>query len=215
AELGLFLDDLGFLHGSLARFQHDIGFEVQHRLEFPQGDVEQMADTRGQAFEEPDVRAWRRKLDVSQPFAANFGQRDFHAALVADHAAVLHALVLTAETLPVGDRAENAGAEQAIALRLEGAVVNGFRFGDFTMRPAPDALGRCQADADAVEVGDVIAEVERARTVQSVLRFVSSFRSGMTRKTALWHWKSAECRPGLEPQSESARQTQARKACVT
>jgi hypothetical protein len=52
-------------------------------------------------------------------------ERHLDAALVADDAAVLHALVLAAQALPVGDGSEDARAEQAIALRLEGAVVDG------------------------------------------------------------------------------------------
>ena len=84
----------------------------------------------------------RRQLDVAEALAADFGDGDFDAALVADDAAVLHALVLAAETLPVGDGAEDAGAEEAVALRLEGAVVDGFRLGDFAMRPAANLFRR-------------------------------------------------------------------------
>ena len=65
----------------------------------------------------------RRTLDL----------RDLDAALVADDAAVLHALVLAAEALPVGDRAEDLRAEEAVALRLEGAVVDRLRLGDFAV----------------------------------------------------------------------------------
>ena len=117
------------------------------------------------------MRAGRSQLDVAETLTADFRQRDFHAALVADHAAVLHALVLAAQALPVGDRTEDARAEQAIALRLEGAVVDGFRLGDFAMRPAPDFLRRCQADADGIEVGNRVCHVKGARTIQGVLRF--------------------------------------------
>src|ERR1035438_778623 len=77
---------------------------------------------------------------------------------------MLHALVLAAETFPVGDRAENARAEQAIALRLEGAVVDGFRLGHFPMRPAPDLFRGRQADANGIEVSNGICHIERART---------------------------------------------------
>ena len=101
-----------------------------------------MADARGQSLEEPHVRARRSQLDVAQAFTANLGDGDFDAALVADDAAVLHALVLAAEALPVGDRAKDAGAEESVALRLEGAVVDGFRLGDFAMRPAADFFRR-------------------------------------------------------------------------
>ena len=154
AELGFVLDDLALFDRSFAGLDDHVGLEVQHRLQVAQRDVQHVPDAAGQALEEPDVRAGRSQLNVAQPFAAHLGERDFHAALVADHAAVLHALVLAAQALPVGYRAENAGAEQAVALRLEGAVVDRFRLGDFAVRPAADLLRRSQADADGVEIGD-------------------------------------------------------------
>src|ERR1700682_3877820 len=77
---------------------------------------------------------------------------------------MLHALVLAAETFPVGDRAENAGAEQAIALRLEGAVVDGFRLGHFTMRPASDLFRGRQADANGIKISHGICHIEPAPT---------------------------------------------------
>jgi len=92
--------------------------------------------------------------------------RHFHAALVADHARWLHALVLAAQALPVGYRAKDAGAEQAVALRLEGAVVDGLRLGDLAMRPAADLLRRCQHDADGVKVGNGTRKLKRVRTEQ-------------------------------------------------
>src|SRR6266700_3909407 len=121
------------------------------------------------------MRARRRQLDVAKTLAADFGECDFHTALVADHSAVLHALVLAAEALPVGDRAENAGAEQAVALRLEGAIVDGLRFRHLTMRPAPDFLRRGQADADSVEIGNRVCQVKWARTEQDFLHSCGIF----------------------------------------
>ena len=166
AELGLVLDDLALFHRSFARLDHDVGFEVEHRLKVAQRDVEDVPDAAGQSLEEPHVRAGRSQLNVAQALAADFRQRDFHAALVADHAAVLHALVLAAQALPVGYRAKDARAEQAIALRLEGAVVDGLRLGDFAVRPAADFFRRGQADADRVEIGDRVSEIKWTRTVQ-------------------------------------------------
>src|SRR4030095_459621 len=93
-----------------------------------------------------------RQLDVAETLAANLRLRHFHTALVADHAAVLHALVLAAQAFPVGDRAEDLGAEQAIAFRLERSVVDRLRLGDFAKRPLLDLVRRRQADADGVEV---------------------------------------------------------------
>src|SRR5262245_52746476 len=89
---------------------------------------------------------------MSKTLATHFGLRALDAALVADHAAVLHALVLAAEALPVGDRAEDLRAEQAVAFRLERAVVDRLGLGDLAERPRHDLLGRGQRDADRVEV---------------------------------------------------------------
>ena len=45
------------------------------------------------------------ELDVAHALAAHLGLRHFDAALLADHAAVLQALVLAAQALVVLDRA--------------------------------------------------------------------------------------------------------------
>src|SRR5580658_7198574 len=123
-----------------------------------------MSDAAGKSLEEPHVRTRRCQLDVPQSFAADLRQRDFHATLVADHSTMLHALVLAAETFPVRDRAENSRAEQAIALWLKSAVVNCFRLGHFTMRPAPYLFRGRQADANGIEISHGICHIERART---------------------------------------------------
>src|SRR5208337_3983087 len=125
-----------------------------------------MADARGQALEEPHVRARRSQLNVAHALAAYLAHRHFHAALVADHAAVLHALVLAAQALPVRHRAEDARAEQAVALRLEGAVVDGLRLGHLAMRPTADLFRRSQHDADGVEIGDGAGKLKWVRTEQ-------------------------------------------------
>ena len=75
---------------------------------------------------------------MAQAFTAHFRLRNFDAALVADHSAVLHAFVFPAEALPISDRAEDARAEESVALGLEGPVVDCFRLGNLTMRPLPD-----------------------------------------------------------------------------
>ena len=124
--------------GHLARIHDHVGFEVKHALEFAQRDIEQVSDARGQALEEPDVRARAGQFDVAEAFAPHAGESNFHAALIADDSAMLHPLVLAAEAFPVRYRSENTGAEQAVALRLKGAVIDGFRLGDFAMAPAAD-----------------------------------------------------------------------------
>src|SRR5262249_9794185 len=53
--------------------------------------------------------------------------------------------------LPVAGRAEDLLAEEPVLLRLEGAVVDGLRLLDLTVRPVPDVVGRGQPDSQFVE----------------------------------------------------------------
>ncbi len=178
-----FGQQLAFLQRSVARIDRDVGFEIKNALEFAERHVEQMPDAAGQALEEPDVGTRAGQFDMAEPFAANLRERDFDTALVADDAAVLHALVLSAQTLPVGHGTENPRAEQAVFLRLESAVIDGFRLCDFTMRPGPDLFRRSQTDPDAVKIGDRRRSVVRIRSNQCIppiagLRLVArEFRS--------------------------------------
>ena len=115
-----------------------------------------MSSTRprrdGSDFRNQMCATRRRQVDVAHALAAHLGLRDFDAALLADHAAVLQALVLAAQALVVLDRAEDLGAEQAITLRLERPVVDGLRLLHFAERPRADLLGRREADLDGVEM---------------------------------------------------------------
>src|SRR5258705_2362424 len=70
------------------------------------------------------MRHGARELDMPHTLATHLGERDLDAALLADHPAVLQALVLSAQALVVLDRPEDLGAEQAVPLRLESAVVD-------------------------------------------------------------------------------------------
>ena len=144
-----------------ARIDDDEGFEIEHALQFAQRDVEQVADAARQSLEEPDVGAGAGQLDMAQALAAHAGESDFDAALIADDSAVLHALVLAAQAFPVGDGSEDAGAEQPVALGLEGAVVDGFRLGDLAVRPAPDFFRRGERNADGIEIRDQIRAIIR------------------------------------------------------
>ena len=148
----LLVEQLVLLQLGLARIDDDVGLEVEDALEVAQRDVEQVADAARQPLEEPDVAHRRGQRDVAEALAAHLRLRDLDAALVADHAAVLHALVLAAQALPVGDRAEDLRAEQAVALGLERAVVDRLRLGHLAVRPRQDLLGRREADPDRVEI---------------------------------------------------------------
>jgi hypothetical protein len=113
-----------------ARLGYDVVLEIENPLEILQRHVEQQADARRQRLQEPDMRHRRGQLDMAHALAAHLGQRDFHAALFADDALVLHALVLAAQAFVVLDRTKDAGAEQAVALRLERTVVDCLRLLD-------------------------------------------------------------------------------------
>ncbi len=146
-----------------ARVDDDVGLEVQHALDVAQRHVEHQAQARGQALEEPDVRAWRGQVDVPHALAAHLGLGHFDAALLADHAAVLEALVLAAQALVVLDRPEDLGAEQAVTLGLEGAVVDRLGLLHLAERPRADFLRRREADLDGIEMlirGELLEEVE-------------------------------------------------------
>src|SRR6202035_4654571 len=103
---------------------------------------------------------------MAESLAADFAERNFDAALIADHSAMLHPLVFSAQAFPVRDGAENLGAEQAVALRLEGAVIDGFRLGDFTVRPRTDFFRTRQADANGIKISNLAGTVVRPRTIQ-------------------------------------------------
>ena len=83
-----------------------------------------------------------------------------NAALFADDALVLHALVLAAQALVILHGTENAGAKQAVTLGLEGTVVDRLRFLDLTERPRQDLFRRCNADPDLVKRERLTSRVE-------------------------------------------------------
>src|SRR5688500_3804024 len=73
------------------------------------------------------------------------------AALLADDALVFHALVLAAQALVVLDGPEDARAEQAVALGLEGPVVDGLWLFEFTVGPGQNLLRARDRDLDLIE----------------------------------------------------------------
>ena len=123
--VAIFGEDLTALERSLLGIENDVALAVEDALEVLERDVEDRADAARQALEEPDVRNRSGQGDVAQTLAAHLALNDLDAALLADDAAVLHALVLAAIALVVLDRAEDLRAEQAVALWLERTVVDG------------------------------------------------------------------------------------------
>ncbi len=110
-----------------------VGGEVDDPLEVLGRQVEQVAQTRRNALEVPDVGDRGGQLDVAHPVAAHLGTRDLDAAALADDALEADALVLAAVALPVARRPEDALAEQAVLLGLERAVVDRLRLLDLAV----------------------------------------------------------------------------------
>ena len=83
---------------------------------------------------------WCSQFDVAHPLAADLLQGDFHAAFLADNAAILHPLIFAAQAFVILDRAKDACAEKAVTLRLERAVVDGLWLFDLAKGPRQDPL---------------------------------------------------------------------------
>src|SRR5262249_43682313 len=161
----VYRDEGLLLDGRDLRLAGHVLLEVEDLLQLAQRHVEELPDARGQALEEPHVADRPGQLCVAHALAAHAGARDFDAALVADDAGELHALVLAAGALVVLGRAEDARAEQAVALRLEGPVVDGLRLLHLAVRPVADLLGRGQLDANRVKRDGLRMPIEDAPQV--------------------------------------------------
>src|SRR3954464_12515499 len=91
------------------------------------------------------------QFDVAHSLAPDPRQRHFDRALFADDALVLHALVLAAQALVILDGPEDTRAKQAVALGLEGPVVDGLRLFDLAVGPRKNLLGARDGNPDLVE----------------------------------------------------------------
>src|ERR1700735_54406 len=162
----VFRQELTVLERGQARLKHDVIFKIQNPLEILQRHVEQKADAGRQRLQEPDMGNGRGQLDVAHALAPDARQRHFDRALFADDALVLHPLVLAAQALVILDRPEDARAEQAVALRLEGAVVDGFRLLDLAVGPRQNLLRRRDRNPDLVE------DLSRRRRIEEIHNFL-------------------------------------------
>src|SRR5436305_13466484 len=129
--------------------------EVQDLLELARSDVEEVADAARDALEEPDVRDRSSQVDVTHALTAHLLARHLDAAALADDALVADALVLAAVALPVLGRTEDALAEEAVALGLQGAVVDRLGLRDLARGPVSNLLARGKPDSNRVEIVDV------------------------------------------------------------
>ena len=141
--------------GRLVHRRDQVRGEVDDLLEVLRSQVEQVAQARRNALEVPDVGHRRGELDVAHPLPAHLRAGHLDAAALTDDPLEADTLVLAAGALPVPGRTEDLLAEEAVLLRLEGAVVDGFRLLDLAVGPRADVVSRGKTDTQLVEEVDV------------------------------------------------------------
>ena len=132
--------------GCWTRIENDIAFVIDNRIELLRRQAQQIADFVRQRTEIPDVSNRHNELDVARTFATNLLFGNFHTATVAHDALVTDSLILSAMAFVVLYRAENAFAEQTVALRLIGTVVDSFWLEYFSIRIFKNRIGRSQTN---------------------------------------------------------------------
>src|SRR3974390_1625207 len=95
-----------------------------------------------------------RELDVAHALAAHFRLRHFDAALFANDAPMLQALVLAAQALVILDGTENLGAEKTVTLGFDRAVVDALRLLRLAEGPRPNHFRRRETDSNRIEILD-------------------------------------------------------------
>src|SRR3984885_2362514 len=170
--------ELTVLERRQSRLEHDVMLEIKDALEILERHVEQKADARRQRLQKPDMGHRRGKLDVAHALAPHAAQRHLDRALLADDALVLHALVLAAQALVVLDRPENARAEQAVALGLESAVVDGLGLFDLAVGPGQNLVGARDRNPNLVE--DLSRHLRAEKIHQFLVHYILSVWSYRT-----------------------------------
>ena len=85
---------------------------------------------------------------MSGTLTTNFLLCHLNTTTVTNDTLITDTLVLTAGTLIVLGRTEDALTEQTVTLRLIGTVVDGFRFGNLTEATLEDIFGRSKSDGN-------------------------------------------------------------------
>ena len=169
-------EDLALLQRGEAGVDDDIVGKVQDLLQHARGQVEHQAHAAGDALEVPDMAHGGGQLDMAHALAAHLALRDLDAAAVADLALEADLLILAAVALPVLGGSEDALAEQAVALGLEGSVIDGLRLFDFAVGPAQDHFRGSDANLNGVK--GCIAHHSSSSPSKSIPRSAPSSSSG-------------------------------------
>ena len=106
------------------------------------------------------------QLNVTHALTAHGRLGDLYATALTNDALEADTLVLATGAFPVARRSEDLLTKEAVLLRLEGAVVDGFGLLDLTKRPTTNVVSSGQTDTKLVKSGCV-------EQFNSFLRFLS------------------------------------------
>ena len=131
---------------------HDVALIIDNSIEFLGRYSQKISNLVGQRTEIPDMCYGYYKANVTCTLATYLLLGNLDTATIADIAFVANALVLTAGTLVVLGRTEDALAEQTVALRLISTIVDGLWFGNLAATLRKNCIGRCQTNGNLGEV---------------------------------------------------------------
>src|SRR3990167_8304298 len=123
----------------------------------------------------------RGQNNMSHPFAANRRMRYFNITLVANHIFITDFFILAAITFVIFCRTKNPFGKEAVFFRPLSAVINGFRFYNFTMRPFQYFFRRGDFYFLSVEINHinffftVIVSISRPK---ALISFIKTIKAG-------------------------------------
>ena len=135
----------------IARIGYNIAREIENFFKNARGKVKDETHSGWDTLEIPDVGYGNGKVDMTHALATHLRSCDLNSAALADFALEADLFILSAVAFPVLRRPENSFAEQSVALRLEGAVVDGLRLFDLAERPLSYHFRRSNSDLNGVK----------------------------------------------------------------
>ena len=148
----IFVDQLAFCERGDARLNNDVTLKIEHLFNVLQRHIQHQRDTRWQGLQEPDVRNWGGKLNVTHTLTTHALKCDFHATLFAGYAFVFDALIFTAQALIILDRSKDTRTKETVAFWFERTVIDRLWLFNFAVRPAFDLIWAGKGDTDIVEL---------------------------------------------------------------
>ena len=135
---------------------YDVFLVVDDGVEFLSRDTEERSHLGRQGAEIPYMGYGHNEFDMTHALAAHFLLGDLNSASFAYDAFITDTLVLTAMALEILGRTEDALAEQTIALRFIGTIVDSFRFEHLSGRALHNLIGGSETNRDLGETGFLI-----------------------------------------------------------